>query len=181
MRLIDMRRNTESGKTSLRGGLKDDPVPPINSGVSNVAETNPSTRVEGDNSQGSYASLLFLTSFDARFLDFVFPFLLQVHQKTIHVSSLPLNLIMVGTTGSTESTTWDFDTLTKDVAVFRCGFVKGCRTDRAAHLFTLFQYVTTAEMGWGLTRRLNGSVECCPRVHAIQTSEGRYLTHFLSM
>ncbi|KAF9779622.1 glucosyltransferase [Thelephora terrestris] len=47
-----------------------------------------------------------------------FLFSFQVHEKTILVPLLPLTLIMVGASGSVESTTWELGMLTNNVAVF---------------------------------------------------------------
>ena len=102
------------------------PVPSTTPEVSNVAETAPSTGVEGENSQGDEASatepgpafsLLLFSMLTSSISFFLFSF--QVHEKTILVPLLPLTLIMVGTSGSAESTTWELGMLANNVAVFR--------------------------------------------------------------
>jgi len=102
------------------------PAPSTTSGVSNTAETASSTGAEGDNGQGDEASaiepgpvfsLLLFSMLTSSISFFLFSF--QVHEKTILVPLLPLTLIMVGTSGSAESTTWELGMLANNVGVFR--------------------------------------------------------------
>ena len=114
----------------LRSGftlrIEEGQVPSTTSGVSNVAETATSTKVEEDNDRGSEASatepgplfpLLLVSMLTSSISFFLFSF--QVHEKTILVPLLPLTFIMVGASGSVESTTWELGMLTNNVAVFR--------------------------------------------------------------
>ena len=106
--------------------IEDDPVPMMTSGVSSTAETNPSTEAEGEDGQGNETpttgsgpllSLLPPSTPTPSISFFLFSF--QVHEKTILVPSLPLmTLIVVGTPGSTESTTWELDMQTNNIAFF---------------------------------------------------------------
>ena len=109
-------------RTGFNLRIKEDPGAP--SAVSNTAETKTSTK--GDTDQGNETlttepgplfSLLLLSMLTSSTSFFLFSF--QVHEKTILVPLLPLTLIMVGATGSTESTTWELGMLTNNVAVFR--------------------------------------------------------------
>ena len=113
-------------RTGFTLRIKEDQVPSATPGVSNVAETAPSTRVEGGSGRGNEASatepgplfsLLLISMLTSSISFFLFSF--QVHEKTILVPLLPLTLIMVGASGSTESMAWELGMLTNNVAVFR--------------------------------------------------------------
>ncbi|KAF9645754.1 ALG6, ALG8 glycosyltransferase, partial [Thelephora ganbajun] len=65
---------------------------------------------------GPLFPLLLLSMLTSSISFFLFSF--QVHEKTILVPLLPLTLIMVGASGSVESTTWELGMLANNVAVF---------------------------------------------------------------
>lgn len=114
---------------SLR--IRNDLVPQARSGVPTekdepgTTETTPPVKIE-DKFQGNEVPStgpgplfpLLLFSMLASSISF-FLFSFQVHEKTILVPLLPLTLIMVGASGSVESTTWELGMLTNNVAVFR--------------------------------------------------------------
>jgi alpha-1,3-glucosyltransferase len=113
-------------RTGFALRIREDQVPSTTPGVSNVAETKPPTKVEGDDGRGNEASatepgplfsLLLFAMLTSSISFFLFSF--QVHEKTILVPLLPLALIMVGASGSAESTTWELGMLANNVAVFR--------------------------------------------------------------
>lgn len=112
-------------RTGLSLRMKDDRV---SSAVSTekVVSTAAEGRAEGSDGQGDEPSttepgplfsLLLLSMLTSSISFFLFSF--QVHEKTILVPLLPLTLIMVGASGSAESTTWELGMLTNNVAVFR--------------------------------------------------------------
>jgi alpha-1,3-glucosyltransferase len=116
-------------RTGFSSRIKDDVVaPPISPGVStgnesfSAAETTPPTKIEERNETpttgpGPLFPLLLFSMLTSSMSFFLFSF--QVHEKTILVPLLPLTLIMVGASGSVESTTWELGMLTNNVAVFR--------------------------------------------------------------
>lgn len=113
-------------RTGFALRIEEGQVPSITSGISNVDEITPSTKVEGDNGRedeasatepGPVFSLLLFSMLTSSISFFLFSF--QVHEKTILVPLLPLTLIMVGASGSVESTTWELGMLANNVAVFR--------------------------------------------------------------
>lgn len=113
---------------SLR--IRNDPVPQTRSGVltekddPSATEMTPPVKIEDKlqanesptTGPGPLFPLLLFSMLTSSISFFLFSF--QVHEKTILVPLLPLTLIMVGASGSVESTTWELGMLTNNVAVF---------------------------------------------------------------